>query len=173
MQEIIKFWHLPRKGNHFLNIWQFSIECHKTKTKLLTLTFTTGCRQAQWTNKNSKQIHVTSAKHMQASHDWYWFYFWLVEILGPITKHSNAAPKQLIANYFWHSQRVPQAAAISPVFNTPLPLLPWNQWMILRVTATVLLRPRWFFNIPIGDMTAIVRWEIPMEKQIKMVPYSL
>ena len=43
---------------------QFSIECCKTKIKVIILT-NYNTQTAQWTNQNSKQMHVTGAKRDQ------------------------------------------------------------------------------------------------------------
>ena len=59
-------------GQWIVRIEQFSIECHKTKTKVITLatykrhkneTKPNEMKQTiQWTNQNSKQIHVAGTK---------------------------------------------------------------------------------------------------------------
>ena len=47
-----------RKKKHF-RLEQFSVECRKTKTKVITLI---NHNTARWTNQNSKQIHEAGAK---------------------------------------------------------------------------------------------------------------
>ena len=58
---------------------RFSIECRKTKTKVICKSNNSGqsqqMQEAQGANQNSKQRHVTGRKH-----DWFWFGFPLVEI---------------------------------------------------------------------------------------------
>ena len=68
---IVSHWHLE----------QFSIECRKTKTKVITLTNHNRRRQFnEPIRTRSKCMSSTSSagKRMRAGHDWFWFYFRLV-----------------------------------------------------------------------------------------------
>ena len=72
---------VPRKpGTQALK--QFSIECRKTK--VITLTNHKGRRQYNEpikTRSNYMWRMLSAGKHVQLSHDWFWFYFWLDEQL--------------------------------------------------------------------------------------------
>ena len=63
-------------------IERFSFECRKTKTKVITLTNHNSCKQSNEPIKaRSKNISPvpSAAKSVRVSHDWFWFYFRLVE----------------------------------------------------------------------------------------------
>ena len=59
-----------------------SIECRKTKTKVVTLANHKGGRQSSKpikTRSNHTEPTQSAGKCARASHDWFWFHFWLVE----------------------------------------------------------------------------------------------
>ena len=61
---------------------RFSFECRKTKTKVITPTNHNRRRQSNepMRTQSKKMSPVPSAgKRVRASHDWFWFYFWLVK----------------------------------------------------------------------------------------------
>ena len=62
---------------YFDEIERFSFECRKTKTKVITLTK----QSYEPIRARSKYMSpVPSAgKRVRVNHDWFWFYFWLVE----------------------------------------------------------------------------------------------
>ena len=63
------------------------IECRKTKTKVVTLAHHKGHRQSSEPIKTrSKYMELTrsAGKWVRASHDWFWFYFWLVKKVAQV-----------------------------------------------------------------------------------------
>ncbi len=80
---------------------QFTIECRKTKTKVITAANHKGLSQSSEpikTRSKYMQLAGSAGKRAQASHDWFgfssdWLRKWR-EIFKPITERSNAKPKQ-------------------------------------------------------------------------------
>ena len=58
----------------------FSVECHKTKTKVITLS---RCEPIRMLSKHTKQV-PSAGKHMQARHNLFWFCFPLVEKVAQV-----------------------------------------------------------------------------------------
>ena len=90
-------WHLER----------FSNECRKTKTKVNYSSQSQETQITQWTNQNSKQIHVTGAKRGKTC-DRFEFYFWLVEkvardfLTNPREKRSKTKSiRKLLSTLNW------------------------------------------------------------------------
>ena len=88
---------------------RFSNECRKTKTKVIILTNHNEDKTQNEPIRNQskyKQLALSAGKRVRASHDWFWFYAWLVEKVArdfqPIREPSNAKPKQT-QHYFRHS----------------------------------------------------------------------
>ena len=62
----------------FAFIEQFSLECHKTKFKVITLTNHNRRRQSNEpirTQRKCMQLAPSAGKRVRPSHDWSWFYF--------------------------------------------------------------------------------------------------
>ena len=82
-------------------IERFSFKCSKTKTKVINLTNHNTCKQ------HKRPIRIRSkcmkpapsaGKHVQPSHDWFWFSFSLVNGMSSVNQ-SQSAVKQNQSNY--------------------------------------------------------------------------
>ena len=62
----------------FCSLERFSVECRKTKTKVITLTNHNSGKQSNKpirTRSKYMKPAPSAGKRVQASHDWFWFYF--------------------------------------------------------------------------------------------------
>ena len=59
----------------------FSVDCHKTKTKLITLTNHSGLPKAIWLANQNFSMWLTQSvgKHVRTTYDLFWFHFCLDE----------------------------------------------------------------------------------------------
>ena len=68
------------------------MECRKTKTKVITSANQKGGRQSSKpikTRSNYTKPTQSAGKCVRASHDWFWFHFWLVEKNGARTLNQS------------------------------------------------------------------------------------
>ena len=73
-------------------IERVSIQCRKTKTKVITLANQKGRRQSRKpikTRSNYTQPTQSAGKCARASHYWFWFHFWLIEKNGARTLNQS------------------------------------------------------------------------------------
>ena len=80
---------------------------------------------------------TSAGKRVQASHDWFWFYFSLVEKVARVTKRINAKPTQL-RNYFRHSIENRSTLTVSSM------ILP--QWRLSRISAKMAVHQRFLLQ---------------------------
>ena len=69
------------------NIEWFSVECRKTKTRVITLANHkehTQYSESIKTRSNYRYLKQSAGKRVRVSHDWFWFYFWLDEKLARV-----------------------------------------------------------------------------------------
>ena len=65
-------------GSRGSRMAQFSIECHTTKAKVITLANHRGRRQQSGpieTSSKYMQFTQSAGKRVQTSHEWFWSYF--------------------------------------------------------------------------------------------------
>ena len=75
-----------------LLIEPFSIECRKTKTKVITLANHKGhthYSEPIKTRRDYMQLTQSTGKHSWMSFDWFWFYFWLDEKVARVFKDNR------------------------------------------------------------------------------------
>ena len=83
------------------------MECRKTKTKVIILANHNRCKQHNEPIRNSKQIHIISAKRgkmrLAKTRCWFWFGFPLVEKVSFANQSQSVAMQNQPRNYFRQS----------------------------------------------------------------------
>ena len=85
---------------------RFSIECRKTKTKVITVANQRGHRQSSGpikTRGNYMKLTQSAGKRVRVSQDWFWFYFWLDENVARVFLSQSCGAQNAKPIAFRHS----------------------------------------------------------------------
>ena len=84
----------------------FSVECRKTKTKVITLASQKEHTQYSVpikTRNNYMWLTQSAGKRVRVYHDWFWLYFWVDEKLARVFLTQSRSVEFAKPITFWHS----------------------------------------------------------------------